>query len=98
MLGASDHLVFPIIVDTVPFVRLRKGLPAAMLDPKVSTLFLIMSDRLCRFPPLSGGSIVWAPKDSNVSQLFSLAGSRAIRSINSISKLAIAGRAPLLFV
>src|SRR6218665_112072 len=95
MLVAYDPLVFRFIGDPVPFARLRKGLPAAMLDRKVSTLFLIMWDRLCRLPPLSGGSIVWAPKDINVSQLSSLAGSRAIRLISTISKLAIAGRAPL---
>src|SRR6218665_286662 len=95
MLLASDHLVLRFIVDPVPLATLRKGLPAAMLDRKVSTLFLIMWDRLCRLPPLPGGSIVWVPKDSNVSQLSLLAGSRAIRSIHSISKWAIAGRAPI---
>src|SRR6218665_2625934 len=79
MLLASDHFVLRFIVDPVRFARLRKGLPAAVLDRKVSTLFLIVWDRLCRLPPLSGGSIVWAPKDSNVSQLSLLAGSTAIR-------------------
>src|SRR6218665_502393 len=94
MLLASDQFVLRFIVDPVPFARLRKGLPAAMLDRKVSTLFLIMWDRLCRLPSLPGGSIACAPKDSNVSQLSSLAGSRAIRSINSISKLAMAVEPP----
>ena len=59
MLLDSYHFVVQFIVDPAPLAGLRNGFPAAVLDRKIFTFFLIMWNRLRRLPPLSGRSIVW---------------------------------------